>query len=185
MPVCPCRACTAQGNRRAYSARTIFRHKASFGLANDFQALPVGDVHAPPVFPVVGLADPVCEDIDPLDIDGVPEFCARSPPPPVVEDLPLPVQVNVEGKGIVIGRQWTGVGRPPNSFFVSAPARLELLLDLQIKHRLSGDGLSSFHLLPSSLPILVPLVSFLPYHSLSLSFSLSLYFFLDSLKNFT
>ena len=79
MPVCPCRACTAQGNRRAYSARTIFRHKASFGLANDFQALPVGDVHAPPVFPVVGLADPVCEDIDPLDIDGVPEFCARPP----------------------------------------------------------------------------------------------------------
>ena len=108
-----------------------------FRLSERFSSPPRGRRPCPP------LADPVCEDIDPLDIDGVPEFCARSPPPPVVEDLPLPVQVNVEGEGIVIGRQWTGVGRPPNSFFVSAPARLELLLDLQIKHRLSGDGLSS------------------------------------------
>ena len=58
-------------------------------------------------------------------------------------DSPVPVptvEVVPSQQGTVIGRPRADMGRPPNSFFVPHPARLEMLLDLQHKHHLCSNG---------------------------------------------
>ena len=120
MPVCRCRVCARQKNLRQYSTRTIFRHRALYGLAEDAVA-------DPPVLVEIGLNDIIDE----------PVACNARPNDPT---SPTPFDQG----GIFIGRQWFGSGRPPNAFFVPCPARLEFLLDFQRKHRLSSDFSLSF-----------------------------------------
>ena len=145
MPVCKCRQCVRQGNVRDYSQRTLYRHRVTFGLSNedeDIFSIPVeSDNPVPPSNP-----NPPCSPVSevPDNIGAVPEFGARDADVPAE---PVPAMVVCSELGVLIGRQGGGMGRPPNSFFVPSPARLEVLLDLQLKHRLGSDGSSFLTLL--------------------------------------
>ena len=144
MPVCRCKQCVHQGNVRDYTQRTLYRHRVTFGLSGE-EGEDIVSIPVEPGSPV----QPPCSPIPPVldDIGEVPEFGARDADVPVPEPIPA-VVVCSDQQRVFIGRQWNGMGRPPKSFFVPSPARLEVLLDLQHKYRLGSDG--SFSAPPES-----------------------------------